>query len=528
MSFARNVLTVGGATLASRVLGFVRDTMIAAVLGTSVVADAFFVAFRLPNLFRRLFAEGAFASAFVPLLVRTRDEVGEAEARRTTAAALILLAVAVGLFTVLATVFAPTLVRILAPGFSAEPEKFALTVRLARICLPYLACVSVAALFAGILAAERRFFAASIAPVMLNLVFIAALIGLLRRPVGAGEADGVVLAGAVVAAGLVQLVLLVAATAAARSLPALRAPRFDGRVRRFGALLVPGVVAGGLAEINVVVGTMIASIEPGAVSWLYYADRLYQLPLGVVGIAIGQVLLPEIADGLAGDDPERPGRMLSRALEAALALALPAAIALLLLARPIVAVLFERGAFGAVDAAETARAIAAFAVGLPAFVLVKVFSPAFFAREDTRTPMLAGGIGVTVNLVVALAAFPLVGWIAVPWATAAAGWVNALLLAGLLLRRRHWRIDPLLVRRIPRLAAAAATMGAVVGLGAVGLAARLLAETPLLLRASALGFLVVLGVGVHAGLLWAFGVVDSTTFRRRRADPPCSEPSDAA
>jgi putative peptidoglycan lipid II flippase len=528
MSFARNVLTVSGATLASRILGFARDTMIAAVLGTSVVADAFFVAFRLPNLFRRLFAEGAFASAFVPLLVRTRDEIGADEARRTTAAALIALSAAVGLFTALAMVFAPALVGVLAPGFSAEPEKFALTVRLARICLPYLAAVSIAALFAGILAAERRFFAAAIAPVTLNLVFIAVLIGLLRRPTGGAEIDGVFLAAAVVVAGLVQLALLVAATAAAGSLPAVRAPRFDARVGRFGRLLVPGVIAGGLAEINVVVGTMIASVEPGAVSWLYYADRLYQLPLGVVGIAIGQVLLPEIADGLTGDDDGRPVRMLSRALEAALALALPAAVALFLLARPIVAVLFERGAFGGVDAVETARAIAAFAVGLPAFVLVKVFSPAFFAREDTRTPMLAGGVGVAVNLAVALAAFPFVGWIAVAWATAAAGWVNALVLAGLLLRRRHWRVDPLLVRRLPRLTLAAATMGAVVGLGAAGAGVRLAAETPLLARASALGLLVVLGVGVHAGLLWAFGVVDSTTFRRRRADPPCSEPSDAA
>ncbi|TBW36409.1 murein biosynthesis integral membrane protein MurJ [Siculibacillus lacustris] len=528
MSLVRNVLTVGGATLASRGLGFVRDTMIAAALGTGPVADAFFVAFRLPNLFRRLFAEGAFASGFVPLLVRARDEVGAAGARRFSGAALAVLLAVVIAVSLIAALAAPALVRLLAPGFVDDPAKFALTVDLTRICFPYLGCVSVVALLAGVLAAERRFLAAALAPVLLNLVFIAALIGLALAGRAPGPADGRVLAVAVVVAGVVQVVLLAIAVLAAGSTPNLRRPLFDDRLRRFGALAVPGLIAGGLTEINVVVATMIASAEPGAVSWLYYADRLYQLPLGVIGIAIGQVLLPEIAVGLFDPDRARADAVLSRALEAALALALPAAVALWVLAGPITVVLFQRGAFGAGDAVETTRAMAALALGLPGFVLVKVFSPAFYAREDTRLPMAVGGVAVAVNVALALAFFPFVGWIAVPVATAAAGWINAALLAAILIRRGHWRIDATLARRVPRLAVAATAMGLVVAIGGDLGADLLAAARPLAVKGATLAVLVALGLAVHGGLIVALGVVDRRTFRRRRADPPCPTPTDAA
>lgn len=534
MSLLGNVLTVGGATLASRILGFVRDTLTAATLGTGPVADAFFVAFRLPNLFRRLFAEGAFASAFVPLLVGVREAEGAGAARRFSGQAFVALIAAVVALSIPAMIFAPELVRLLAPGFAADPAKLALAATLTRICFPYLGLITVVAFFSGVLAAERRFAAAAGAPLLLNLVLIVTLAGLiLTRP--AVEISGFALSIAVGIAGLAQLALLWAATARAGRLPHLARPRFEGPVARLGVLIVPGLISGGLVEINIVVGTMIASGDPGAVSWLYYADRLYQLPLGIVGIAIGQVLLPEIASVLAGGDSARAHDVQNRALEFALALVLPAALALLLLAEPIVVVLFQRGAFGVDDARETARALTFLAAGLPAFVLVRVLSPSFYARADTRTPMLAGAATVAVNVALALALQPVVGWIAVAISTAIAGWVDAALLWVILLRRGHWRGDGAFCRRLPRLALAAGVMGGIVAWGGSRLAGFLVASAPLAVKGGALATLVVVGVVVFAGLVLALRIVDLAALRSaaRTAEPlpaeaSCPPPSDRA
>lgn len=522
MSLLGNVLTVGGATLASRVLGFVRDTLTAATLGTGPVADAFVVAFRLPNLFRRLFAEGAFASAFVPLLVTVREEGGVEASRRFAGQAFVALIVAVVALSLAAMVFAPDLVRLLAPGFAVDPTKLALTTTLTRICFPYLGLITVVAFFAGILAAEKRFVAAAAAPLVLNGVLIATLVGLiLTRP--AVEISGLVLSLAVGLAGLAQLALLWAAAARAGRLPRLRfaRPRFEGPVARLGRLIIPGLISGGLVEINIVVGTVIASSDPGAVSWLYYTDRLYQLPLGVVGIAIGQVLLPEIAAVVAGGDGARAHDVQNRALEFALALVLPAALALWLLAEPIVTVLFQRGAFGAVDSRETARALEILAMGLPAFVLIRVLSPSFYARADTRTPMFAVGVTVAVNIAVALALKPFVGWIAVAVATAVAGWVDAALLWLILVRRGHWRADVALLRRLPRLTLAAAAMGALVGWGGDRLAVHMTAGAAMVVKVGTLGGVVAFGVAVFAALVLALRVVDIAALRAaaRDADP---------
>jgi len=534
MSLLGNVLTVGGATLASRVLGFVRDTLTAATLGTGPVADAFFVAFRLPNLFRRLFAEGAFASAFVPLLVALREGEGEAAARRFSGEALVALVAAVVALSLPAMVFAPELVRLLAPGFAEDPAKLALTTTLTRICFPYLGLISVVAFFSGVLAAEKRFAAAAAAPLLLNLVLIATLAGLIvARP--AVEVSGLALSVAVGVAGLAQLALLWAAAARAGRLPRLARPRFEGSIAWLGRLIVPGLISGGLMEINIVVGTMIASADPGAVSWLYYADRLHQLPLGVVGIAIGQVLLPEIAAVLVGGDGTGARAVQNRALEFALALVLPAALALILLAEPIVTVLFQRGAFGPGDTRETARALAVLAAGLPAFVLIKVLSPSFYARTDTRTPMLAGAATVVVNIALALALEPFVGWIAVAISTSIAGWVDAAILWWILLRRGHWRADADLIRRLPRLALAAGVMAGLVAWGGAWLAGLLAAGAPLTIAVGALGLLVVAGVAVFAALVLALGVVDLSGLRRAArvagplpAEAACPPPSDRA
>jgi putative peptidoglycan lipid II flippase len=508
VSLLRNVLTVGGATLVSRVAGFLRDTAIAAALGTGPAADAFFVAFRLPNLFRRLFAEGAFAAAFVPLFVRRRGEAGDASASRFAGEALAGLTAVVAAVAIAALVAAPLLVDLLAPGFAADPEKRDLAIRLARICLPYLVAITVVALLSGLMTADRRFLAPALAPVVLNLVLIAALLAVLASGGIDPDRAATVLSWAVVVGGLGQVGLLAVAVARAGLAPPLVAPRLSPEIRRLLRLGLPGLLAGGMSEINLIVGTIIASSTAGAVSWLYYADRLYQLPLGVVGIAVGQVLLPEIAHRL-GDGTGDGGRdVQNRALEFALALALPAALALALLAEPIVSVLFERGAFTAADRLAAARALEIFAAGLPAFVLVRVFAPAFYAREDTVTPMVVGGVAVAVNVATALAFLPVVGWLSVAIATVVAGWVNAGLLFARLLARGHWHVDADLRRRLPRLAIAATAMAVTVHLAGLGLADAFAAGRSFAGRAGALALLVGLGLLVHGGLVVALRVVE--------------------
>lgn len=516
MTLVANVLTVAGATLASRVLGFVRDALTAAVLGSGPAADAFFVAFRLPNLFRRLFAEGAFAAAFVPMLIEIRDREGREAARRFSAEALAGLLAVIAALTILAMIFAPEVVRAMAPGFAEDPAKLALTATLARICFPYLACISVVALLSGALSAESRFLAAASAPILLNTVLIAALLGLVLWSGRSGEFAGETLSLTVLVAGFAQVAMLTIAAAKAGVLPRFHDPRVSGRLSRLAVKAGPGLVSGSLVEINVFVSTIIASVVPGAVSWLYYADRLYQLPLGVVGIAIGQVLLPEIANVLSKEGAERAHAVQNRSLEFATALALPASIALWILAEPIVEVLFHRGAFSDRDTMEAARALSVFAFGLPAFVVVKVLTPCFFARGDTRTPMWIASASVIFNIACALALRPAFGWIAVAMATALAGWLTAAALFGELLRRGHWQIDAGLVRRLPRLAVAAGAMGAIVAFGGDALG-RVLSDHPSTwIAVGALGLVVVVGVATFGGLAWAIGAVDLADLRGGR------------
>lgn len=530
MTILRNVLGVGSATLASRVLGFLRDALVAVVLGAGPVADAFVVAQRMPNLFRRLFAEGAFAAAFVPAYMGLRAEAGEEAARRFAGAAGLAAATAVGLLTVAVWIWAEPVVGLLAPGWSADPDKTELAATLTRFAFPYLLGVTMVALLGGVLAADRRFFAAAFAPVLLNLLLISALVGLHLAGLDGGVLAGRVLAATIAAAGFAQLLLLAVAAARRGVLPRLARPLPGEALRRFARALGPGLVAGGFVEINVVVATMIASVEPGAVSWIYYADRLYQLPLGLVGIAVGQVLLPEIADA-AGRDDGHAHDVQNRALEFALTLTLPAAVGLCLLADPIVAALFRRGAFAATDAAATGGALAVMAVGLPAAVAIRVVSAAHWGRGDTRTPMITGVAAVVFNVALALLLRPHLGWMAVAWAGAAAGWLNLALLGGSLLRRGDWRFDALARRRLPRLLLAVAVMGAaIVALERAGLD-RLTGAAGADLRLLGVGLAVVAGVVVHGALVTALGVVDVGRFRRarpRRAEASCEPPSDRA
>ena len=504
----RNFMTVGGATLASRVLGFVRDTMIAAELGTGPVADAFFVAFRLPNLFRRLFAEGAFNSAFVPLYARTLEHEGEEAARGFARETFSMLLLTVATVSALAMIGAPWLVGALAPGFLDTGGKFDFTVFLTRLCFPYLACMSLTGLFSGLLNAHGRFFAAAMAPVLLNLVLIAVLLAIAASGRAQTSEAGVILSFGVAVAGLAQLGMVALAAVRAGYGFRLAPPRWTAGVARLARVGLPGLVAGGVTQINIAIGTVVASLQAGAVSYLYYADRVYQLPLGIVGIAIGVVLLPEVARTVRQDRHDLAFEAQNRALEFAAVLTLPAAVALVVAAHPIVEVLFERGAFGARDTAETARALAAYGAGLPAFVLVKVLSPAFFAREDTKTPMLIGIAVMIANVTLSVALFGAFGALAVALAATASGWLNAGLLFVVLMKRGHWRTDGEVERRLPRVLLAAVVMGAVVAVLGGALQPWMGAENPLATKILALGTLVGVGIGLFFAAAQAMGAVD--------------------
>ena len=523
MSLLRNFATVGGATLSSRVLGFVRDILMAAALGTGPVADAFVVAFRFPNLFRRLFAEGAFNSAFVPLFARALEGEGPKEARAFAQEAMAGLLTILALVTAVAMIAMPILMLVLAPGFIRDPAKFDLTVFLTRITFPYLTLVSLLALISGVLNGLGRFAAAAFAPTFLNVVLIGVLWIVLATGLAGADEAGLWLAIGVVIGGFAQLALVIGDLRRAGFLLKLVRPRWSGRMKRLVSLGIPGVIAGGITQINIVIGTMIASLQAGAVSLLYYADRLYQLPLGVVGIAIGVVLLPELSRRLKAGDEEGVKIASARSLEFAMLLTLPAAVALAAIPDELVSVLFERGAFDAEARLGTAAALQAFAVGLPSFVLIKVFSPAFFAREDTRTPMLVGGLSVVVNVAVSLALFPFIGHIGIALATSLAGWVNALVLYHLIAKRGYWRFEQALGFKVALLLACALAMGAaLIGLSAV-LQDQLAIGTPLPLRVAALGILVATGIVSFFGLAHITGAAklgDMKRMMRPRQTPP--------
>ncbi|MEM9207234.1 MAG: murein biosynthesis integral membrane protein MurJ [Pseudomonadota bacterium] len=468
MNLARAFATVGGSTLLSRILGFVRDILLAAGFGTGPIADAFFVAFRLPNLFRRWFAEGAFNSAFVPLFGRRLEEEGKDAAHSFAEEAMAALGFTVLVFSILVIAGMPLVMVVFAPGFVDNKEQFDLAVLLTQITFPYLFCMAIIALLSGLLNATGRFAAAAFAPVLLNVVLIGALVfiglsGLNDTPNGATW-----LAGGVAFAGLAQLALLYVSASRAGYRLRIRRPRLTPGVRRLIALGIPGIIAGGVTQINIFIGTIIATLQDGAVSFLYLADRVYQLPLGVIGIALGVVLLPDLTRRLRSEGDASANASQNKALEYAMLLTLPAAAALATIAEPVVSVLFERGAFTAESRVATAAALQAFAFGLPAFVLIKVFSPGYFAREDTKTPMIFAAIGVAINIAGSLALFPFIGHVGIAIATSLSAWVNAALLAGLLLRRGHWVPDGAGIKRtVLMIASSAAMAGVLYGIASI-------------------------------------------------------------
>lgn len=489
MSLARGFLTVGGMTLISRVLGLAREIIIAATLGAGGMADAFYAAFRLPNLFRRIFAEGAFSMAFIPLFTK-RMEDGTPEAKQFGEEALALLASVLFVITLVATLLMPVLMYLLAAGFAAEPEKFDRAVLLARVMFPYLLLVSLTALFSAVLNALGRFAVAAGAPILLNIFMIAAAAWAATR----GEAVELWLSIGVALSGVAQLALVAWAARKAGMRFTLRRPRITGAMRQMLNLAAPAALAGGAQQINLLIGSVIASFFAGAVSWLTYADRLYQLPLGVVGIAVGVVLMPELSRRVKLNDREGARESMNRAIEFALALTIPAAIALMIIPVEIARALFERGAFSTVDAQQTGLAALLFAIGLPAFVLNKVLTPAFFADEDSRTPLRLALWMMGINSALSLIGVMVLGWLAVPLATSIAAWINVVWLwAGL--RKRGYGMDVRLWRKLKRSTIAAIGMGALLWVCAYALQGSL---EPQLARLAGVFGLLLVGVASYA------------------------------
>ncbi|HEY0331630.1 MAG TPA: murein biosynthesis integral membrane protein MurJ [Rhodopseudomonas sp.] len=511
----RPLLTVSSGTLASRLLGFVRDALVAALLGAGPVADAFLVAFQLVNVIRRLLTEGALNAALVPAWLRLREAEGQVAAAAfagrvlgTVSTALVVAAALIGLAM-------PLLIALLAPGFVGGPS-LTLAVDDARLMLPYLAFAGPVTVLMGILNAQQRFALTAFSPLLFNLALIAVMVALLLRPRDAADA-ALLMAATIGIAGLLQLAMLAWRRGDAVATP-LRVS-FDAEMRGFFAKAVPGMLANSGPQLLIVGGAIVASGSPALVSWLYFANRLIELPLGIVGTAMGTVLVPQLSRAVQGDDTAAIAQAESRALELAVGLALPAMLGLIVLREPIVRLLFEHGAFGAADAAATAQALAFLALGLPAHVAVKAIAPAFFARDNTSAPLRAmlGGLGLAIVTAMPLGALFGVGGIAA--AVALGAWGSA----GLLIRQAAasfgFAIDVSARRRLLLIAAAALAMAALLALKA-RFALPLVAGAPLAVQALGLGLVIAGGVIIYGGLLMLAGVVNPSELLRalRRPD----------
>jgi putative peptidoglycan lipid II flippase len=508
----RNILTVGVWTMGSRVLGFARDMLIAALLGAGPVADAFFVALKLPNLFRRLFGEGAFNAAFVPAFAGMLAAEGREEARGFAAETASVMLLALGAITVLGEIFMPQVLLVLAPGFTAIPAKFALAVTLTRITFPYLVLICLTALLSGMLNGLDRFAAAAGAPVLFNLFLIAAMLWLAPYTPTEGHA----LAWGVSASGIAQLGLLWWAVHRAGMGFALPRPRLTPRVRLLVRRMTPGLIGAGVTQLNLAVDVIIASLlPPGTVSVLYYADRVNQLPLGVIGAAVGTALLPLLSRQVRAGEAEAAIGTLNRALEYALFLTLPATLALIASAYPVMDALFGRGAFAGESVRLSAGALSAYAVGLPAFVLVKVLAPGFFARGDTATPVKIGLVAVALNLALNLVLMVPLGHLGPPLATSLAAMFNLACLAIALRRRGHLRADTELARRAPRMLLAALLMAVALWVADRAVFAPL--DHGGVSRLAGLALLVGIGLAVYGGAAQLLGAFDLRVAARMLA-----------
>jgi putative peptidoglycan lipid II flippase len=513
MSLARDVTTVGAATLTSRLLGFLRDAGIAAVLGAGALSDAYFAALQIPNLFRRLLAEGALNSAFVPTWLRIKDESGLAGTRRFGEEVLSAMAASLVGVAVICIMFAPAIVHLLAPGFRGQGERFDLAVAFVRLSIPYVAVSGIVAVAVAALNAVGRVAAAAFGLVVFNGVLVTVVLALIISDAQAARGTAAILSAAVVAAGMAQLLCVGAAWLRLETRPRRLRLAPSAAVPRFFLQAVPGVFAGGIPQLKLMAGVMVASSSQAAVSWLYYANRLYELPLGVISIAIASVLGPAIASSVRSRDAAHAANVQSRALEIALGLSLPAAVAFAVLSQAIAGGLFQRGAFGPRDTAMVAAALTAISAGLPGHSLEKVMGAVSFAHEDTHTPMYTALCGLAAAVTGALILFPRYGHVGIAGAIALSGWIGATLLAAILWRRGWLRIEAEAWRRVPRIILATLVMGVAIAAVNAALAWLDICGSSFA-RIAALGLMVAAGLALYLGCLQAFGVASARILLR--------------
>jgi putative peptidoglycan lipid II flippase len=524
MSLARNTLVQTGFTLLSRILGYARDRAISNVIGANAIGDAFATAQMFPNLFRRIFAEGAFTQAFVPVYAVTQRERGEGEAANVAAQSLSVLLLATVALTILAQIAMPWIMLVIHGGYADQPDIFAYAILLTQITMPYLVGMSAAALFSGVLNTAGRFALSAAAPIFLNLCILVAII-----PAPDPQTAALWGAIAIAIAGIVQALLLWWGCAHLGVRIRFRTPRLTPDVKRILVLMGPAVFAGSATQINVFVSQALASFEEGAKSWLYAADRLYQLPLGLIGVAIGVALLPRLSRAVAAGDGEDETRALDEAVGLSMAFTLPAAAAFLVMPYFLMVGFWVGGEFTEADARATADALFHYGWGVPAFVLTRILAPPFFARQDTRRPMQFALASVIANIILGagfffgLRAAGVDGYVGLAIATSAAAWINVILLAGALLREKTWSPTSVANARLLRIVVATAIMAAVLAFAAANRQAVLTPfETALpiggkelaILAVSAGGFLV---FAIVAFLLRAitFGEIRRALVRER-------------
>lgn len=522
MRLLKSTAIIGSMTLLSRILGLLRDILWAKYLGASAINDALLTATKLPNLFRRMFAEGAFNSAFVPMYARRLEGDGEDVAENFAGEALAALMMLVALIVIAFQLTMPWTLNLIGGGLDKVAGAdglvpYDLAVLYARITMPYLLLMSLAALFSGMLNTRNYFALAAFVPTLLNVVWITALIMPQMRTLPP-HTLALYLAAFMTLSGFLQAGFLLYGLKRAKIRIPLRWPRLTPGVRRLWQLGVPGLIAAGITHINLMVSHTIATFQTGAASWLYYADRLYQLPLGMIGIAMGVALLPTLSRALRAGDDDGAMHTLNRAAEIAAFLTIPAAVALFVIPELLISTLFERGRFLSADSVQAGKALRMFALGLPAFVLLKVLAPTFFAREDTRTPMIFASISALVNLVIGASLFFTVGFYGLALATSIAAWGNVICLAYVQRNHGHFIVDARLLSRLPRIIIAALIMGAALWwLGAMAAPLRtgnIFWDYFVVAAVCGIGIVIYFGVAM---MIRAFGVADIKDAFRKSA-----------
>ncbi len=509
MSLFRSSAVIAAFTLLSRIFGFVRDVVIANMMGAGMQADAFFIAFKIPNFLRRLFAEGAFNAAFLPMFAGMLKVEGRDHALRFASSIMTYLTLILLVLTTIAIIFMPYVVKVIAPGFQHHPELYTLTISLTRITFPYLLCISLVSLLSGVLNSHDKFAAVAFTPVLLNICLISAIL-MLPEHVGS---YAYALSVGVLVAGTVQLVWLIAVNLKYRTFPGFTRPQLTPDVRRMLRNIMPVAFGAGVAQVNQMIDVILATYLDNAVSFLYYADRLYELPLGVIGIAVATAMLPMLSRHIRAGETQQAMHLIDQSIRFVLLIGLPASVALIMLAVPIIQTIYQHGAFSAADTHQVAPALIAYACGLPSFLLIKIFANSFFAATDTKTPVKIAVICMFTNLMLNLLLIEPLEHVGLAIATSVAGWLNALLLGTILYRRGTFHPSYHLLRTLGWYLLASCVMA----IGLYGLHQQLLANwyhQGVFMQSAATMLLVMAGTTLYFGLLTFCNILSISDLKK--------------